>query len=551
MAAPSGNRATIVARPVSCGRIPFISGRCVCFFSADSLLVTKDATSAWRPLRDAVELTIVKTFFRPARRLQWKLTVSYAVITMVTLFLVTFVGALAATENVTANSAHLGAGVLRAHAGDLVPYMSAAPPDQAAISHWLEQNELLTTTMEVSSFPHATYSVTLDGWTAVVDRQGIVVAAHGAGSATPGALLEQLLSPQTRTPLQAALSGQTDDRDLATTLADGTTTVAYPLLGPQHAVEGALIVQTAGVSEPVLLLRAVATALALSIPAAILVACIAGVFGYFTARGFSGRLKRLSFAVEHWGQGDFTLLAQDKSADELGQMTRRLNRLAAQFQALLRGRQQIASLAERNRLARDLHDSVKQQAFAISMLLTSARSALKSDLNRAETYLDEVDGVVRDLQQELTTLVRALRPTALTEKGLAAAVEDLVSHWSEQTGIATRLAVEGNDDLPPTVEEALFRIVQEALTNIARHSHATTVTVALTTEPNAIKLTIDDNGAGFDPDTAVGTGVGLLSLRERALSVGGTLLVDSAVGQGTHITVSAPTQAGDQARDAE
>jgi signal transduction histidine kinase len=138
----------------------------------------------------------------------------------------------------------------------------------------------------------------------------------------------------------------------------------------------------------------------------------------------------------------------------------------------------------------------------------------------------------------------------LTEKGLAAAVEDLVSHWSEQTGIATRLTVEDDTDLPPTVEEALFRIVQEALTNIARHSHATTVTVALITEQDAVKLTIDDNGAGFDPDTAVGSGVGLLSLRERMRSVGGTLLVESAVGQGTHITVCAPTQAP-QAGDAE
>src|SRR6516165_5386770 len=111
--------------------------------SADSLRVTKDAASVWRPPRDAVGLIIVKTFFRPVRRLQWKLTVSYAVITMVTLFLVTLVGAAAATENVTTNRAHLRAGVLRAHADDLVPYMSVTPPHQAAVSHWLEQNELL------------------------------------------------------------------------------------------------------------------------------------------------------------------------------------------------------------------------------------------------------------------------------------------------------------------------------------------------------------------------------------------------------------------------
>ena len=221
-------------------------------------------------------------------------------------------------------------------------------------------------------------------------------------------------------------------------------------------------------------------------------------------------------------------------------MTRRLNLLAEQFQVLLSSQQQLATLEERHRLARDLHDSVKQQVFAISMLVNSTKRLLSLDLSRAQTCLEETDTCVQHVQQELTTLVLALRPAALAEQGLVAAVSDLAAHWSQQSGIASQVKVEGTLAPSLKVEEALFRIAQEALANSARHSQATQVELTLTSEQDHCTLTVDDNGQGFDSATVQGKGIGLRSMQERIHAVGGTLNVTSALGKGTRVTARCP-----------
>src|SRR6185503_9351845 len=172
------------------------------------------------------------------------------------------------------------------------------------------------------------------------------------------------------------------------------------------------------------------------------------------------------------------------------------------------------------RLARDLHDSIKQQVFTISMLVNSARSALGNDVIRTQTCLDETDAFVQQVQQELTALVQAWRPMALKEKGLVAALRELAAQWSHQSGITTNVVVEGEPFSLTVVEESLFRIVQESLANVARHSRATIVTIRLTGNPDTVWLKIDDNGQGFDQATLQGRGVGLLSMRERMHSLG-------------------------------
>src|SRR5205085_12208476 len=122
------------------------------------------------------------------------------------------------------------------------------------------------------------------------------------------------------------------------------------------------------------------------------IAAIAGlVFGYLTARAITRRLKGLSVAVDEWGGGNFSALANDASEDELGQVSRQLNRMAEQLQNLLSARQKLATLEERNRLARDLHDSVKQQLFAISMQIGATKVLLKRDVNAAEARLNETE----------------------------------------------------------------------------------------------------------------------------------------------------------------
>jgi NarL family two-component system sensor histidine kinase LiaS len=194
-------------------------------------------------------------------------------------------------------------------------------------------------------------------------------------------------------------------------------------------------------------------------------------------------------------------------------------------------------LEERNRLARDLHDSVKQQVFATAMQVGTARALIDRQPETARLHLTEAEHLVRQAQQELTTLIRELRPAALEGKGLATALRDYLVDWSRQTEITGQLRVQGEQPLPLIVEQAFFRVAQEALTNVARHSQATAVEMHLAWQEAQVTLTIADNGRGFNVMATNGKGLGLRSMRERIEAIGGELTVTSSHGSGTQITV--------------
>ncbi len=153
------------------------------------------------------------------------------------------------------------------------------------------------------------------------------------------------------------------------------------------------------------------------LPSALLVipatALIGMLLGFVTAHSLTGRLQRLTEAATAWGQGDFDRLAHDTSSDELGQLARHLNHMAIQLQHLLETRQELATLEERNRLARDLHDSIKQQVFATAMQVATAQALLPHDPEGAQAHLAESQRLVQQTQQELTGLIHELRPAAL------------------------------------------------------------------------------------------------------------------------------------------
>lgn len=214
--------------------------------------------------------------------------------------------------------------------------------------------------------------------------------------------------------------------------------------------------------------------------------------------------------------------------------------------------QRLAVTQERNRLSRDLHDSVKQRVFAMIMQLGTAQALLDGEpgreqsehetVRRAREAIDHAELLARQAGSELNLVIQELRPAALEDRGLRDALRDYTQDWSRQNGIPARVAVSGDlpelPDLPerPDVEHALFRIAQEALANVARHSRATSVRLELQAEGRAVALSITDDGIGFDPRRAAG-GVGLASMRERAEALGGELVMDSAPGRGATITV--------------
>ena len=212
----------------------------------------------------------------------------------------------------------------------------------------------------------------------------------------------------------------------------------------------------------------------------------------------------------------------------------RNQRLVEELQATQRKLQELAVVDERNRLARDLHDSVKQQVFAISMQLSAARASLHED-NKAYPSVAQAEKLAQQAGAELTTLIHQLRPPGLERKSLAAALRDYVAEWSRQNDIEITLNVENDLPLRDEAEQALFRVVQEALANVARHSQATQVSVELIHVDSEILLCIADNGKGFDMER-LQKGIGLRSMQERLAQIGATFKVMSEKDRGTQIT---------------
>jgi signal transduction histidine kinase len=211
----------------------------------------------------------------------------------------------------------------------------------------------------------------------------------------------------------------------------------------------------------------------------------------------------------------------------------RNQQLVEELQATQQRLRELAVVEERNRLARDLHDSVKQQIYAISMQLGAARALLDRE-HQAYNPVTEAERLARQAGAELTTLIRELRPPHLESKTLSDALQEYVTDWSRQTHIAADLKMDGVPSLSLAGEETLFRVAQEALANVARHSRAQHVSVELAAEENEILLKVEDDGKGFDLDR-IEKGVGLDSMRERLEAIGGHLEIDSQTPSGTKV----------------
>ena len=194
---------------------------------------------------------------------------------------------------------------------------------------------------------------------------------------------------------------------------------------------------------------------------------------------------------------------------------------------------------ERRRIARDIHDELGQTMTALKMNLEALdRTAPSTELFR--TLLHRSQALVRDLDRAIDFLTWELRP-AIDHVSLSTALGSLAKNWSERFGIATEFVANGVHDVPPDVQEHLYRLTQEALHNVAKHAAANHVSVMVERRGAELVLLVEDDGRGFSEDDTLGrsraSGLGLTSMRERAAIIGGSLTVESAAGQGTSVYV--------------
>ncbi|WP_028600018.1 sensor histidine kinase [Paenibacillus sp. FSL W8-1187] len=203
-----------------------------------------------------------------------------------------------------------------------------------------------------------------------------------------------------------------------------------------------------------------------------------------------------------------------------------------------------AVIEERQRLARELHDAVSQQLFAISMTATAVSRTIEKDWERARRQVQLIEEMAAVAQSEMRALLLHLRPVHLDGKDLAQALERLVSELQAKVPMEISIQVDRTLLFHPNAEDHLFRIAQEALSNTLRHAKATKMDISLRRDGSMAKLSFTDNGIGFDLEEKKQASYGLLTMEERIHELGGRIAVNTALGEGTAIEMWVPLEDG-------
>jgi signal transduction histidine kinase len=285
------------------------------------------------------------------------------------------------------------------------------------------------------------------------------------------------------------------------------------------------------------LLRTGLVVLALAIPVGI-------AFGLLSTRRLTRRLQRLAASTLEVAEGGFQRRIPVSGADEVSQLEENFNRMAGRLEAAMDARRELAEAnarhQERSRIARELHDSISQELFSLSVLAGGLRRALPAGsavLTEAET----MERTAADTMREMQSLLLALRPVAL-EDGLAGALAGVCRAYRERLGADVRADL-APLALDPELEHAILRITQEGLANAVRHAGAGVIRVRLDAAGQQVELDVADDGRGFDPARPDPGGLGLSAMRDRAAEQGGTLTVHSAPGAGTVVRARFPVAA--------
>jgi len=318
------------------------------------------------------------------------------------------------------------------------------------------------------------------------------------------------------------------------------TTIGYRLISVRETF-------SAGVYGASLLIPALCLTL-LAVPVAIIIARL-------TTRRLAIRLQNIIYTSKRLANGDFEARVLDPYPDDIGQIGQQLNSMAdilAQNIHLLRDLAQTntrlmseaeehAIQLERVRLSRELHDDIAQKLFSLSAHSATLPQLIQQDSQAGIKQAQYIAQLSEQANLDLRALLMNLRPTQMIQYGLSDAIESLCSDWQRENLIPIEciLILQGKY-ISIGIQEAIYWITQEALSNIAKHAHAKSVTVSVLEGAHQLTLSITDDGVGFDRYKPVNGHFGLMSMRERARVVGGQMMIESDSGHGTTIKVIVP-----------
>lgn len=474
------------------------------------------------------------------RNLAWKFTVSHTltvfaafVLLELLLLLLLYLFLISSANDVLTYTPK----ALRDLSPRLAPYLLRNPVDKEGLENALLELEPLT------SPDKADFSVPIprsgQEALAILGRDGHVVAISNPELKTlVNTTLQDELQPEEFSVLRQTLTGREGSSTFSFSLLKPLV-VAAPLTSATGEIVGAALLYQTTLNQEELnnstfLLIVVSLLLFL-----LFAAPVGALVGALRARGLTRRLQRLTVAANAWSQGDFSARVQDPSQDEFGELTRQLNSMAQELQTHIQTKEQLATLEERQRIARDLHDSVKQQVFATTLQIGAARLNLDKDKTVVQKHLTEAEKMATEARAELTRLINALKPAELEQKTFVTALRELAESWTTQHGMRLEHHLSDIPQLGDEVQQVLYRVAQEALANIAKHSEARSVSVRLEQDLGLVTLEISDDGKGFKPNK-VNKGVGLRSMQERLEAIGGKLDIQSIPNKGTLVSASIP-----------
>jgi two-component system, NarL family, sensor histidine kinase UhpB len=286
---------------------------------------------------------------------------------------------------------------------------------------------------------------------------------------------------------------------------------------------------------------------------ALLGTLISIIVNWFVLRATFQPLIELERTVDQVRRGNFSVRAErvglrdpniDTLSDTMNGMLDTVERYRAQLHNL--SMQVVnAQEEERKRIARELHDDTAQVLTA-QLLRLKTMEATNQNLNTGD--LAQLIEMTAEALEDVRHMAHELRPPSIDDLGLYASVESLTAQFQDRFGMGIRFEVQGaKRRLPPGMEVALYRIIQEALTNVAKHSQATSASVTLGTDETGVWACIQDYGIGFDPSTvdrSDGSGLGLFGMQERTSLFGGQLKIESRRRHGTTVTVRMPLPSG-------
>ncbi|KGP90055.1 histidine kinase [Pontibacillus chungwhensis BH030062] len=289
----------------------------------------------------------------------------------------------------------------------------------------------------------------------------------------------------------------------------------------------------------------------------VIVSGLVSIFvGFQSSGGIKENLDGMTTMIRALAQGSYTAKIYLNTDDEFEHIAEELNELAGKLQSQVKSLQRMAdeksefaktahkaaTIEERQRLARDLHDAVSQQLFALTMMAQATERLFDQDPDRAKAQLGEITSMSLQAQTEMRALLLHLRPVHLSGESLHEGIQTLILELQEKCQIEFSVDLDDAVALSDGAEEHLFRIVQEALSNILRHAEASDVQISLKGMNDQVFLHISDNGKGFHVNQDKKTSYGLKTMQERTDEIGGTFALRSKPGEGTYIDIRIPIQ---------